>query len=145
MDRLTPGKRRCLRMGYSPCGQKRRNRSSDVSSRILPETGPDLGSLYIPRPHDRCMVLLNSAPFRADTYDPTIGAPADAHDEFAIILPVPAGILRFDTDVLDWPKAYGKGYQTRINRILRALTDSQPPRSKTPKKNTRSRAGFKPA
>ena len=50
--------------------------------------------------------------------------------------------VRLDTDVLDWLKAYGRGYQTRINRILRAAMESQPPRSKPPKK---SRAGFKPA
>ena len=53
--------------------------------------------------------------------------------------------IRLDTDVLDWLKAYGKGYQTRINRILRAAMESQPPRSTPPKKNTRSRGGFKPA
>jgi uncharacterized protein (DUF4415 family) len=53
--------------------------------------------------------------------------------------------VRLDKDVLDWLKAYGKGYQTRINRILRAVKDSQPPRSKPPKKNPRSRGGFKPA
>jgi uncharacterized protein (DUF4415 family) len=54
--------------------------------------------------------------------------------------------VRLDKDVLNWLKAYGKGYQTRINRILRAVMDSQPPRSKPPKKkNPRSRGGFKPA
>jgi BrnA antitoxin of type II toxin-antitoxin system len=53
--------------------------------------------------------------------------------------------VRLDTDVLDWLKAYGKGYQTRINRILRAVMDSQRPRTKPPKKHTRSRAGLKSA
>ena len=28
--------------------------------------------------------------------------------------------LRLDTDVLDWFKQQGKGYQTRINAVLRA-------------------------
>jgi uncharacterized protein (DUF4415 family) len=28
--------------------------------------------------------------------------------------------LRIDTDILDWFKQQGKGYQTRINAILRA-------------------------
>jgi uncharacterized protein (DUF4415 family) len=28
--------------------------------------------------------------------------------------------IRLDVDVLKWLKAYGRGYQTRINRILRA-------------------------
>jgi uncharacterized protein (DUF4415 family) len=36
--------------------------------------------------------------------------------------------IRLDEDVLDWLKANGRGYQTRINRILRAAMESQPPR-----------------
>ena len=51
--------------------------------------------------------------------------------------------VRLDKDVLDWLKAYGKGYQTRMNRILRAVMDKQPPRSSPPKKNGRSHAGAK--
>jgi len=35
--------------------------------------------------------------------------------------------IRLDSDVLDWFKAYGRGYQTRINRILRVVMESQPP------------------
>jgi uncharacterized protein (DUF4415 family) len=27
--------------------------------------------------------------------------------------------MRLDQDVLDWLKAYGKGYQTRVNLLLR--------------------------
>jgi uncharacterized protein (DUF4415 family) len=37
--------------------------------------------------------------------------------------------IRLDADVLDWLKGHGKGYQTRINRILRVVMESQPPRS----------------
>jgi len=37
--------------------------------------------------------------------------------------------IRLDADVLAWLKAQGKGYQTRINRILRVVMESQPPRS----------------
>jgi len=33
--------------------------------------------------------------------------------------------VRLDADVLDWLKAQGKGYQTRINRILRAAMEGQ--------------------
>jgi len=33
--------------------------------------------------------------------------------------------IRLDEDVLEWVKRQGKGYQTRINRILRAAMDSQ--------------------
>ena len=32
--------------------------------------------------------------------------------------------LRLDTDVLDWMKAQGKGYQSRINAILRAYYEA---------------------
>jgi len=31
--------------------------------------------------------------------------------------------LRLDADVLDWFKAQGPGYQTRINAVLRAYKD----------------------
>lgn len=36
--------------------------------------------------------------------------------------------IRLDADVLAWLKAHGRGYQTRINRILRVAMESQPPR-----------------
>lgn len=40
-------------------------------------------------------------------------------------LPVKASIsLRVDQDVLEWFKAQGPGYQTRINTILRAFRDA---------------------
>ena len=32
--------------------------------------------------------------------------------------------LRVDADVLDWLKAHGPGYQTRINAILRAFKEA---------------------
>ncbi|HYA17269.1 MAG TPA: BrnA antitoxin family protein [Bryobacteraceae bacterium] len=35
--------------------------------------------------------------------------------------------IRLDEDVLDWLKGQGRGYQTRINRILRVAMESQPP------------------
>jgi uncharacterized protein (DUF4415 family) len=35
--------------------------------------------------------------------------------------------IRLDADVLAWLKAHGRGYQTRINRILRVVMESQPP------------------
>ena len=34
--------------------------------------------------------------------------------------------IRLDADVLEWLKATGKGYQTRINHILRAAMESRP-------------------
>lgn len=36
--------------------------------------------------------------------------------------------IRLDADVLEWLKGHGKGYQTRINRILRVVMESQPAR-----------------
>jgi uncharacterized protein (DUF4415 family) len=36
--------------------------------------------------------------------------------------------IRLDTDVLDWLKESGRGYQTRINRILRLAMETQPPK-----------------
>jgi uncharacterized protein (DUF4415 family) len=42
--------------------------------------------------------------------------------------------IRLDSDVLDWVKRHGRGYQTRINRILRMVMESQPPAPKGPSK-----------
>ena len=57
--------------------------------------------------------------------------------------------IRLDADVLNWLRANGRGYQTRINHILRAAMEStHPPGSRsaaTPKRNTRSRGILKPA
>lgn len=40
-------------------------------------------------------------------------------------LPTKAAIsLRVDQDVLEWFKAQGPGYQTRINNVLRAFRDA---------------------
>ena len=33
--------------------------------------------------------------------------------------------IRLDADVLDWFRAHGKGYQTRINAVLRAFVQSR--------------------
>ena len=41
--------------------------------------------------------------------------------------PLPAKVsvsLRIDRDVLEWFKAQGPGYQTRINAVLRAFRDA---------------------
>jgi uncharacterized protein (DUF4415 family) len=36
--------------------------------------------------------------------------------------------LRIDADVLEWFRAQGRGYQTRINALLRAYVDAHRPR-----------------
>lgn len=54
--------------------------------------------------------------------------------------------IRLDADVLHWLKAHGRGYQTRINRILRAAMEGQPASQSrlTPsRENARSRGGLK--
>jgi uncharacterized protein (DUF4415 family) len=38
--------------------------------------------------------------------------------------------VRLDADVLDWLRSRGKGYQTRINRLLRAAMENQPRRQR---------------
>jgi uncharacterized protein (DUF4415 family) len=61
---------------------------------------------------------------------------ADADDgplpegwEDTVVLGIPApkrGVyLRLDPDVLEWFKDTGKGYQTRINTVLRAFVESR--------------------
>jgi uncharacterized protein (DUF4415 family) len=44
-----------------------------------------------------------------------------------IVLPEPKQpvSLRLDRDVLEWFKRQGKGYQTRINAVLRTFIESQ--------------------
>jgi uncharacterized protein (DUF4415 family) len=51
--------------------------------------------------------------------------------------------IRLDTDVLAWLRAAGRGYQTRINWILRAAMESQPERRRrsTPAAKKTSRGG----
>ena len=54
--------------------------------------------------------------------------------------------IRLDSDVLGWLKAYGRGYQTRINRILRAAMEGRPTRTcqaRFPKKAVRDRVAGK--
>jgi uncharacterized protein (DUF4415 family) len=56
--------------------------------------------------------------------------------------------IRLDADVLNWLKSSGRGYQTRINRILRAAMESPPRRSSStaaPTKNSRPRREAKRA
>jgi uncharacterized protein (DUF4415 family) len=41
--------------------------------------------------------------------------------------------IRLDNDVLASLKGHGRGYQTRINRILRVVMESQPPGQPRPR------------
>jgi uncharacterized protein (DUF4415 family) len=47
--------------------------------------------------------------------------------------------IRVDTDVLAWLKRQGKGYQTRINAILRAYYDAHRDEARTPGPGDRPR------
>lgn len=47
--------------------------------------------------------------------------------------------IRLDSDVLGWLKTYGKGYQTRINRILRMAMESD--KTAAPVSAARSKMG----
>ena len=54
--------------------------------------------------------------------------PLDEKFFFPVTMPPKKQLtIRLDPDVLDWVKRHGKGYQTRINRILRMVMESQPP------------------
>jgi uncharacterized protein (DUF4415 family) len=70
--------------------------------------------------------------------DASVGKPDPAHPEADVqrivkgmvrkgLQPLPAKAsisLRVDQDVLQWFKAQGSGYQTRINTVLRAFRDA---------------------
>ncbi len=70
--------------------------------------------------------------------DKAPGTPTEDHPEADVahivrgvvrrgLVPVPAKAsisLRVDHDVLEWFKAQGPGYQTRINTVLRAFRDA---------------------
>jgi uncharacterized protein (DUF4415 family) len=49
--------------------------------------------------------------------------PADWHETAEAVMPVPKKLLslRLDSEVVDWFKQQGPGYQTRINAVLRAF------------------------
>ena len=47
-----------------------------------------------------------------------------AHAELRLPRPKPSITIRLDPDVLDWFKGQGRGYQTRINAILRSYMDA---------------------
>ncbi|MGA2004193.1 MAG: BrnA antitoxin family protein [Terriglobales bacterium] len=49
--------------------------------------------------------------------------------------------MRLDTDIVGWLKSYGRGYQTRVNILLRhAMTDSFSRARKKPNRQTRTEA-----
>jgi uncharacterized protein (DUF4415 family) len=66
--------------------------------------------------------------------DPDEAAMVMDWDKATIELPQPKAVLhmRVDPEVLDFFRSYGRGYQSRINAVLRAYVDHvsrRPPRS----------------
>lgn len=53
--------------------------------------------------------------------------PKDWHLRAEAAMPIRKQLVsvRFDTDVLDWFRAEGAGYQTRMNAVLRAFMESE--------------------
>ena len=47
--------------------------------------------------------------------------------------------MRLDGDVLEWLKGYGKGYQTRVNLLLRHAMASAAAEKATPQRRQKSR------
>jgi uncharacterized protein (DUF4415 family) len=66
---------------------------------------------------------------RAIRADPDAAPEVDAawFKSARIVMPKPkqAVSLRLDREVMEWFKSQGKGYQTRINAVLRAYVNSQ--------------------
>lgn len=66
---------------------------------------------------------------RAIQRDPDAAPELDASwfKRARVVLPEPkqAVSLRLDRDVVNWFKKQGKGYQTKINAVLRTYVDSQ--------------------
>src|SRR5262245_6052836 len=69
-----------------------------------------------------------------------LGMDLDWMEHAAVLLPRPKErvTVRLDPDVLDWLKAQGRGYQTRINAILRAYYEAQKTKSSGASPTTRS-------
>jgi uncharacterized protein (DUF4415 family) len=52
--------------------------------------------------------------------------------------------IRLDSDVLEWLRTHGRGYQTRINRILRAAMESQTGQNQAARPRSSARTSKKP-
>jgi uncharacterized protein (DUF4415 family) len=69
--------------------------------------------------------------------------PLAADWESAIMIGLPLAKqdihIRLDGDILDWFKALGRGYQTRINAVLRAFVQTRRRVERKPAPGTRAR------
>jgi len=64
-------------------------------------------------------------PIRTGAIPTTPWNPLIGHNRIAIKRPKAHASLRLDADMLDWFKAQGRGYQTKINAILRSYYQSR--------------------
>jgi uncharacterized protein (DUF4415 family) len=56
---------------------------------------------------------------------PLLGDDFFARAELRLPQPKPSITLRLDAEVLTWFKSQGRGYQTRMNAVLRGYMDAQ--------------------
>ncbi|MEE9347151.1 MAG: BrnA antitoxin family protein [Robiginitomaculum sp.] len=73
------------------------------------------------------------APSKAINAGPLVGKPLapsangrEWTDPAALLRPIKKQMtIRFDQDIIDWFKEGGKGYQSRMNAVLRAFVEAQ--------------------
>lgn len=75
---------------------------------------------------DRLRAMTDEELERAIAKDPASDADDFDWDKAVVVLPEPkkAVSIRIDQDVLEFFKSAGRGYQTRINAILRSYMDA---------------------
>lgn len=59
--------------------------------------------------------------------------PEDWHQKAEAVMPVPKKLfsLRLDADVIDWFRAEGTGYQTKMNAVLRSFMEHEAARRRS--------------
>ncbi len=60
------------------------------------------------------------------------GIPDDWYKDAVLVIPEPKKLLslRLDSDIVEWFRSKGPGYQTRINAVLRSFIDQDAKRSR---------------
>jgi uncharacterized protein (DUF4415 family) len=130
-DRLAYGEQRFVTLGFWPvyrCPLLTRSRPMKSASSPSAKQAPAKRSAASPKSRTDWPRLMSAEKAR----------PTQEHPEFEPsrivrgivrrgLQPVPAKeliSLRIDQDVIEWFKAQGPGYQTRINSVLRAFRDA---------------------
>lgn len=79
-----------------------------------------------PKPLSKRVKALTEKEIETVIADDSDAIPSGFWDEATLVMPsekVKVGI-RLDSDVLEWFKGAGKGYQTRINAVLKSYMDA---------------------